>query len=176
MICYTCKKFLKKGHGKNTYIYAGEYRYYCFFCLKISDFHQKINKMKDEFQWELDQEKRKYYVWLIWIDIALISIFWLLFYSILGSSSFNSPLIHIIQLFIGFIIYFLTSYLIIEPKLAKLRYQFQKFLREEKEKLWKPLEEEKRELRLMKDYVNSLRNEKERCFCEKCLLIEWNKR
>jgi len=158
MNCYDCGKFLKKGHGKNLYWYAGEWRYFCFFCLKVSDFHWRVNKRRKEYS---------SLVTLLSLGLAGL-IFWLVYKQVNQNLIPNTKpeyLLAIILALLPIIGGVVIWFVLIKPNLNELS-----------QEEWKPLGQEKEKLKLMENYVNSLNRAKESCLCEKCLLMEWNKR
>ncbi|MCE8163399.1 MAG: hypothetical protein I3273_04940 [Candidatus Moeniiplasma glomeromycotorum] len=158
MICYTCDKFIKKGHGKNTYYYAGEWRYYCFFCLKWNIVIQRIT-----------ERNKSYFTWISFLTLMLSALIYsLTIWQINKNISENIEYFSWLALFLGslpIVGAIILWLLIIKPKLNKLA-----------KKDRKPLLKEQNKLIRMENYVYSLKRGKDFCHCEKCLIAEWEKR
>jgi len=156
MKCYDCNKYLKKGHGKNLYHYAGQWRYFCFFCLKINNYHYQVR-----------QKSSAYYSGLSLICFLLTVFIWAIT-KYLTKSPWNNLLTYHLAIAIipAIIVYLLISNIVIKPKLETFKQQ-----------RWLPLQKEQNQIKVMENYVNSLikRTSKEICLCEKCLEIEWKK-
>lgn len=155
MICYTCGKFIKRGHGENTYYYAGKWRYYCFFCLRWNYCSQKIVERRQSYFWMVSIPTLILAGIIYWLVIWLTNVFPKFYFSWLALILASLPIIGVIILW----------QLKIKPKLNELD-----------KKDWKPLLEEQTRLTRMENYVYSLKRDREFCHCEKCLVAEWKKR
>lgn len=180
MKCFSCDKFIKRGHGTQIWYHPnpndirrvgirGENRYYCSLCLKVKEYWEKMNEEK--YKYFISDKKHTYYSLLLFIILAL------LFYFVkeLKQAIILISLITIpIFLIIDYYRYQATKKENIEiaKKRAKLWEQYEKF----KVENWRPIRTKKEEMKKIEIYLKNKYPYKEFCCCVECLESEDKKR
>lgn len=151
MFCYTCERFIKKGHGKNIYWYAGEYRYYCFPCLRKNYCNQKIS------------ERHKNYfslVHILTLILSCLTYFLVIWQVSKDKSTYFSWLALVFGLLpvVGALIFWHWK---IKPKLNWLA-----------QKDREPILKEQARIKQLESFICAFKKEKDFCHCLKCLVSE----
>lgn len=152
MNCITCNKYLKKGHGINTYYYRGVWHYYCSLCLKIRNHN-----------WRVSRRNKEYLSTTSIFTLGLTGLVWWMAESQIKTKIlFWLPYVLAV---IPFIIALFIWFKWIQPYLERLNSEE-----------WEPLWKEQEKINELEDYVKSLNKSNEPCLCAKCLVEEWKRK